>query len=375
MDKSKKIVMMANPGHRAFDPRVFLKESRSLANAGFDVTFLVPHENDDERDGVRILSVPRYPKGWKKLVTSPWLLYRRALTLPKDSIFQLHDSELLWIGLLLKIRGRRVIYDAHEDTPLQISYQHWIPKLLRKPYAWIYYLLEKIAGRWFDAIIIAEPVIAQYFPKDKITLVRNFPILAQFSDLPPYNSRSKKVIYVGLVSKVRGAVEMAEAAKLVTGENFKMVFAGDFSPTALRDEIVSNYPVECIPWMNAPELMKLVMDSIGGMIVPHPIERYITNYPVKVFEYMAAAMPVIVSKHGESARFVSQAGAGLLVDPLDPKQIGDAINWILTHPEAAAEMGARGRKAIEEKYNWEKESQALVALYTRLFSQQYSATP
>jgi glycosyltransferase involved in cell wall biosynthesis len=369
MEQPKRIVMLANPGHRAYDPRVFQKEARSLAKAGFDVTFLVPHDKDDERDGVKILSVPRYPKGWKKLITSPWLLYRRALRLPKDSIFHLHDSELLWIGILLKLRGRRVIYDAHEDTPLQISYQHWIPKILRKPYGWFYYLLEKTCGRLFDAIIIAEPVIQQYFPKSKTTLVRNFPILSLFPEpTHPYTSRSKNVIYVGLVSKVRGAIEMAMAAKLANEvAKIRMTFVGDFSPSSLRDEVVNNYPVECIQWTETSQLMKLLMDSMAGMIVPHPIERYKTNYPVKVFEYMAAGMPVICSKHGESARFVREADAGLLVEPTDPEDIAKAILWILTHPEDAAAMGKRGRQLIAGKYNWENESKALLDLYSQLF--------
>jgi glycosyltransferase involved in cell wall biosynthesis len=369
MEAKKRIVMMANPGHRAFDPRVFGKEARSLAQAGFDVTFLVPHDKDEELDGVKILSVPRHPKGWKKLVTSPWLLYRRALKLPKDSIFHLHDSELLWVGVLMKLRGRRMIYDAHEDTPLQISYQHWIPKLLRKPYGWFYYALEKLVGRWFDAIIVAEPVIEQYFPKSKTTLVRNFPILSEFTPYPTYSSRSKNVIYVGLLSKVRGAIEMAEAAKIAkAGKEFKMVFAGDFSPASLRDEVIKNYPVECLPWMNTPQLMKVVLDSIAGMIVPHPIERYNTNYPVKVFEYMAAGMPVIASKFGESANFVKEADAGIVVDPLQPTEIADAISWILDHPNEAAAMGERGRQLIREKYNWEIESKQLVDLYHQLFN-------
>jgi glycosyltransferase involved in cell wall biosynthesis len=369
MANVKRIVMMANPGHRAFDPRVFQKEARSLAAAGFDVSFLVPHDKDEERDGVKIISVPRYPKGWKKLLTSPWLLYRRALRCPKDAIFHLHDSELLWIGVLLKLRGRRLIYDAHEDTPLQISYQHWVPKFFRKPYAWFYYWLEKLCGRLFDAIVIAEPVIAQYFPESKITLIRNFPILSQFSGQHPYLSRSKNVIYVGLLSKVRGAVEMATAAKIAkAGDAFKMIFAGDFSPLDLRDEIVGSYPVECLPWMNTPQLMKLVLDARAGMIVPHPIERYKTNYPVKLFEYMAAGMPVIASKYGESARFVQEANAGIVVDPLNPEEIAEAIQWLLDHPGESGEMGARGRRLVSEKYNWEKESLQLVNLYHNLFA-------
>ena len=86
MEQRKKIVMMANSGHRAFDSRIFLKEARSLALTGFDVTLVVPHDKDEERDGVSIVSVPRYPKGWRKLITSPWLVYKRAMKFSRDAI-------------------------------------------------------------------------------------------------------------------------------------------------------------------------------------------------------------------------------------------------------------------------------------------------
>jgi glycosyltransferase involved in cell wall biosynthesis len=370
MERAKRIVMLANSGHRASDPRVFQKEARFLARAGFDVTLIVPHDKDEQVEGVSILGVPRYTKGWGKLIRSPWLVYRRALTCPRDSIFHLHDSELLWIGILLKLRGRKLLYDAHEDTPRQISYQHWIPKFFRKPFAWFYYLLEKLCGWWFDAIIVAEPVIAGYFPKSKTTLIRNFPIFSQFPEPShPYQSRSKKIVYVGLLSRPRGAVEMAESARLLkAGENFTMTFAGNFSPDSLRDEILSNYPVGHIPWMEFPQMVALLMDARAGMIVAHPIERYNTNYPVKTFEYMAASLPVIASKFGESAKFLQEANAGILVDPLSPNEIADAIQWILDHPGEAAEMGKRGRKLISEKYTWEEEAKTLISLYEKLTS-------
>lgn len=371
MEHAKRIVMLANAGHRASDSRVFQKEARSLARAGFDVTLIVPHDKDEQVDGVRILAVPRHPKGWGKLVRSPWLVYRRALQCDRDSIFHLHDSELLWIGILLKVRGRKLLYDAHEDTPRQISYQHWIPKLLRKPYAWIYYLIEKLCGWWFDAIIVAEPVIAGYFPKSKTTLIRNFPIFSQFPEpTHSYQSRPRKIVYVGLLSRPRGAVEMAESARILkaAGVDFTMIFAGNFSPDSLRNEIVSNYPVGYISWMEFPQMVQLLMDARAGLIVAHPIERYNTNYPIKTFEYMSACVPVIASKFGESARFLQEANAGLAVDPLNPNEIADAIKWVLDHPDEAAEMGKRGRKLISEKYTWEKESTTLIALYEKLTS-------
>jgi hypothetical protein len=54
------------------------------------------------------------------------------------------------------------------------------------------------------------------------------------------------------------------------------------------------------------------------------------------------------------------------VDPLDPVQIAEAIRWVADHPEMAREMGRRGRKAVDEQYNWEREAYKLRMLYERI---------
>jgi glycosyltransferase involved in cell wall biosynthesis len=83
---------------------------------------------------------------------------------------------------------------------------------------------------------------------------------------------------------------------------------------------------------------------------------------------MAAGLPVIASDFPLWREIVEEAGCGLLVDPKDPQAIADAMQWILDHPEEAAEMGRRGRAAVEARYNWEAESAKLVSLYRRLLS-------
>jgi glycosyltransferase involved in cell wall biosynthesis len=161
---------------------------------------------------------------------------------------------------------------------------------------------------------------------------------------------------------------MAEAGRIAkAGQDFKMIFAGDFSPLSLRDEIVNHYPVEYIQWMEFSKLINLMMDSRIGMIIPHPIKRYTTNYPIKLFEYMAAGIPVIASKFGESARFVQEAQSGVVVDPLNPGEIAAAIQEIFANPEEASKMGQRGRQLILAKYNWEMEARKLIDMYKNLF--------
>src|SRR5262245_36772492 len=111
-----RVVMMANAGHKPLDTRIFHKEAQSLAKAGWEVVLIVPHTGSFEQNGIKVVSVPLPVKGWEQLVKCPWRIFRQALRQPSNSFFHLHDSELLLAGIALRMLGRKVIYDAHEDT-------------------------------------------------------------------------------------------------------------------------------------------------------------------------------------------------------------------------------------------------------------------
>lgn len=363
-----RVVMLAND-HAPYDTRIFHKEALTLIKNGFSVSIIIPHDRDESRAGISIIAVPVKKKGWQKLLVNPINILKKSLGQPPQSIFHIHDSNILLVGLVLKILGRTVIYDAHEDTPLQIGYQHWVPGLARKPYAWFYFVLEKVCSWMFDRIIVAEPVIAKYFPKRKTILLRNFPIADVFRTHEPvsYNKRKLRLIHVGTLTRVRGLFEMLDAAKIASDHtDFEFYLGGKFSPAGLEAKVASAYRVNFTGWVSYTDLVDLLFDSRIGIIIPHPIDRYKTNYPVKLFEFMAASIPVIASREGESAAFVSEAQCGILVDPLNVKQIAEAIVWLFEHPEEAEAMGKRGQKLIFAHYNWEKESAALLEMYARL---------
>ena len=84
---------------------------------------------------------------------------------------------------------------------------------------------------------------------------------------------------------------------------------------------------------------------------------------------MAAGLPVVASDFPLWKEIVEGNRCGITVDPLDPKAIARAIEYLLTHPEEARRMGENGRRAVEEKYNWGKEAEKLVRLYRNLLEQ------
>jgi glycosyltransferase involved in cell wall biosynthesis len=90
------------------------------------------------------------------------------------------------------------------------------------------------------------------------------------------------------------------------------------------------------------------------------------GYPIKLFEYMAAGVPVISSDFPLWREIVGKVGCGLLVDPMNDQSIARAISWIIDNPDEAQEMGEKGRRAVAKYFNWDAEVENLLELYERL---------
>src|SRR4051794_34425339 len=107
-------------------------------------------------------------------------------------------------------------------------------------------------------------------------------------------------------------------------------------------------------------------DARAGLVVFQPITGHPEALPNKLFEYMAAALPVIASDFPLWREIVEAEQCGLLVDPQDPQAIASAIDEVIAAPADGQAMGERGRAAFERTYNWEAEAHHLVDLYERV---------
>lgn len=358
--------------HRPFDTRVFQKECKTLAREGIRVTLVVPHTEDEVREGVHIRAIPKPATGKERLKKTIRHVYKAALKENKQAVFHFHDSELLPHMLMLKLRGRHVIYDAHEDTPRQIKYQHWIPDMLKGPVTLFMRTLESLAGRLFDRIIVAEPIIAENFKKENTTLLHNYPILAEFEPCHaiPYETRPMHIGFAGGISEVRGIKEVVQAMGMMQSvPDARLVMAGAFYPDTLRTE-VEQYTgwtkVDFKGWVSRSEIQHILGNARVGVITRHPIDRHLTAMPTKLFEYMAAGLPVVASDLPTIRPIVEAHRCGLLVDPLDPEEIARALSYLLEHPAEAQEMGQRGYEAVRDHYSWDVEQKKLLDLYRDL---------
>ncbi len=357
--------------HLPFDGRIFHKEARSLAKAGYDVTLIARHDKDEVVDGVRIVPLPEPKSRLQRMTKVLWRLYRLALREDAD-VYHFHDPELMIVGLLLKLRGKRVIWDVHEHYPNAILDKHYLARPLRRAISSSFDLFERAVVRFFDYVIYTTPFVGARYQKMKVRSgrVENYPIV-ELSDAFERNPQ-EKIVYLGAMSPTRGLVEVIEAFSLVAKErpNWELCLVGSCRPQSFEQElkdlaarrgVAAN--VKFIAWVPYEEKERLSSQASMGVITYLPYSNNTSCLPNKLFDYMLVGLPVIASDFPLYRQIVEPNRCGILVDPSKPDQIARAMEYLIERPQEAREMGERGRKAVLEEYNWEKESERLLQIY------------
>lgn len=357
--------------HPVSDIRIFHKQCRSLAVAGMKVNLIITHDKEETIDEVRIIPLSKVNNRFLRIFIKPFFAFAKALKTKAD-IFHFHDPELIPIGLLLKLCGKKVIYDVHEDVPSQILGKYWIPHSLRGLIAFSFKGVESFSARFFDGIVTATPHIKNIFaPINKNTInVNNYPMseeIVSFEFLNRKDQQNNKVItYIGGISPERGLVEVV---KSLEGTDVKLHLAGEVSPKNFLKTLES-----CGGWENVvyfgcvsrTEVAAILSNSTAGICTLHPTEAYLHSIPIKIFEYMSVGLPIVVSKFPYWEELLRGVDNAIFVDPFNPEEIRKAFQTLIEDREGCLSMGKRGWRATKETYNWDIEKEKLFELYAKL---------
>jgi len=359
--------------HPPLDVRIFHKECVTLSQAGHDVTLLAQADwRERVVNGVRIIGLPMITKRYQR--PRVWHRIVREVNRQKPDLVHFHDPELLLVAPLL--RPARLIYDCQEPFAETVLVRRWIPRPLRHPASRLVAILEPLLARWTDAVVVTEDSHIDRFREGSkpVIVLYNYPLLSNLDFVSCSNGRT--LLHVGVLSEGRGSTTMIGAMSLLVRRmaGARLLLVGSFdSPedeVEVRRLIADHgleHAVELVGWVPFSDLPGWFAQADVGLVPWQSAERFPPPIiPTKMFEYMGSGLPVVASNRPEIARFMDGLDCGLLVEPGDPQGFAEAIEYLLTHPAAAKEMGVRGRRAVEGTYHWGSEGEKLRALYRQM---------
>jgi glycosyltransferase involved in cell wall biosynthesis len=356
--------------HPRNDTRIFIKQCRTLAAHGYDVTLVVADgKGTEHKDGVDIVDVGHQPGRLKRMLATTSRVFDQALALDAD-IYQLHDPELIPAGLRLKRAGKTVIFDSHEDTSRQLLSKPYLGPLARRLLSLGFSRFERYACAQFDAVIAATPSIRDMFLgiNPNTVDVNNFPLIGELDGALPWADKHDSVCYVGGIGAIRGIREVVQAgASLKSAARLNLV--GRFSEPAVEFEVRAHAGwarVDYLGFLDRTGVRDVLARSVAGVVTFLPFPNHVDSLPTKMFEYMSTGIPVIASDFPLWREIVEGNHCGICVDPRHPKAIAAAIDHLVSHPDIAMAMGGNGRQAVLATYNWDVQAKRLIDLYGAL---------
>ncbi len=353
--------------HTPFDTRIFYKECKSLKNAGYEVSLIVQHDNNEVVDDIKIIPLPKPKTRLQRMLFLSFKACNIAFK-GKADIYHFHDPELLLAGLILKFLRKKVIYDIHEDVPRQILSKPYLNTFTAKIISSLFEKFENFSAKYFDVLITATEFIKDRFIKihPNTVDIKNYPLLEELYAPVNWGEKGNHIAYIGGITKIRGIVELVKTLEYV---DTILHLAGNFENKDL-ESYVKTLPgwskVVYYGFVNREKVKEIFRLVKVGIVTFLPEPNHLDSCPNKLYEYMSAGIPVVASNFPLWKSIVEDNHCGVCVDPADPEQIACAIHYLLDNPEEALEMGNNGRKAVMQKYNWENEGKKLLDIYKKL---------
>ncbi|NLK93515.1 MAG: glycosyltransferase family 4 protein [Bacteroidales bacterium] len=351
-----------------------MKQCKSLAKRGYDVTLLVNDSLEDEIiDGVQIVSTCFTPTNrFERMILSRKYIRKKAIEINAD-IYHLHDPDLLALALHLKKNKKNVVFDSHEDYVLAINEKTWIPKIIRPLVKYLYKVYEKHIIKKIDGAVVCYHWTEERYRGylDKVRMILNFPVVKDEILLRETDHTKRAVSFAGGISsqwchkEILQAIgkldnvryELAGKLKGKYGEDLQLMeewkkvnYHGVISYEEVLDKVYSNSSI-------GMALLDYISQCKGGV-------GNLSN--TKFFEYMYMGLPLVCTDFVLWEEIITEEKCGICVNPHDIEEISKAIHYLLSNPQNAEKMGENGRKAVISKYNWQSQEIKLFELYDEL---------
>ena len=303
---------------------------------------------------------------------------RRAAAAAADGpadVWIAHDLDALPAALTARRRhGGRVLYDSHELFAERIAVSPAARPFWRA--------LERRLAPRADAVMTVGDGVADELERrydiPRPAVLRNLPEArppdeaeSPLRDALGLDPAARVALYLGGLQPGRGLELLVDASQQLPA-GYVLVLMGPGHPgyttglreraerAAVADRVVLAPPVptrEVVRWAAGAD--------VGLAVIQNVSLSYFLSLPNKLFEYVAAGLPVVASDFPDLRRVVEERGLGTVCRPDDPDAIARAVAWVLDDPERYARLRAAAKAAATE-LTWERESRVLVELVDRL---------
>jgi glycosyltransferase involved in cell wall biosynthesis len=364
--------------HPDYDARVF-RHACSLAAAGMDVDLVCPWGLPAKPlpAGLRLVRFRRVEARLLRPILIPVRILRMLRSASYD-VIHFHDLDLLPVFSAVSIfqRKTRFVYDCHENYSLEMQNKHYLPRWLRQPLGWIVKWGERLAALSIREVVIVVPSQEKTFPGPWFhpTLVQNFAELElERGRADDYDQRRDACISIAFQYVANGSLFLLDVARELVNRRPTVLFyaidrfKGDDAlrrrVLARRDQLGLQDSVTLLPSVLAQDIMKYLNMATIGLLLDLPVAHRIAALPMKLFEYMAAGLPVVGADLPNIRAIVASARCGILAEPGNVGSFADAICKLADDRCAARAMGFRGLLAFRERYNWDHEVRKVIDLY------------
>lgn len=356
--------------HNRNDVRIYDRQCKLLARqADNDVSIISFDWVGEERvESVRFLGLRRV--GSLRLLRSvlcPLLAVRAALR-EKPDVCHLHDPELIWVFVIARFFSRRkfrLIYDAHEDLPLQVLNKQWLPGRLRPLISLVSKLYLRVFLKGVSGVVFASSSISVYSGRVPRIEYLNFPCFQNVRT----DTALHDVCYAGLLSQNRYIFELVQACHLL---GLKLVLAGRFDTREYQGKVVDSEGWSCVDYrgvVNHEEVAEIYAASRIGISLLKPIENYKDVIPSKVYDYFSSNLPFVTTSTPAVARILSGIQGVQLIQDGSVESIKKGINSLLESPcVKASTFSFDGEQVIGAQLQFDPllEVQRLSGFYQRV---------
>jgi glycosyltransferase involved in cell wall biosynthesis len=362
--------------HKPDDPRIYDRECRTLARAGYEVMYMAPgtrHSRDE--DGVIIAPLPE--RGRKTRFVSS-VTITRALRALRPHVLHVHDPELLTLFPAARTLVPRLVYDMHEYVPEAVAGKPYIPSRVRPAASRTTAVAQKsLAALAAGVVVVVEDQLQALGSTPELRLVLpNYPRVERFAGAEPVPELAAdprlKLIYVGSLSRARGCTMMLDVMARLGADEAVLYLGGTFNDPALETEVRERLAggladrVRLIGRIPPPELPRYLAAADVVWVPSQPDRQYShPTVPTKLLEGMTVGLAALVSDMPGRGDLVRAEACGLAVAPGLDGHLDGARRLLAARAELPA-MGARGRAAVETRYSWEAVQSDLVDFYDSL---------